>query len=161
MTKPKKKNDNSLTIAQNRKARYNYHILEEMEAGLCLFGSEVKSLRSGGANIAEAYVEMNNEEAFLLNSYIAEYKQAYKNQNHEPYRKRKLLLHKKEIKKLSGKAQKKGLTIVPLSLYFNNKGIAKIKIALAEGKKLYDKRETEKKRDWEREKAKMLKNVNS
>lgn len=153
--KNKKKKSDSNTVASNRKARHNYELLEEWEAGIALLGSEVKSLRKGQANIADSYAVEQGEEIFLINSYIAEYKQAG-NRNHDPLRKRKLLLHRSEIHKIKGRLIDKGLTLVPISLYFNNKGKAKVKIALAKGKAKYDKRETEKKRDWERQKGRIL-----
>jgi SsrA-binding protein len=142
-------------IADNRKARFNYELGETLEAGIGLTGSEVKSLRQGKANIAESYVSPEGGEMWLINAHIPEYKQAGPF-NHEPRRPRKLLLHKREIGRLIGAVQREGMTIVPLRLYFNPRGIAKIEIALARGKKLYDKRETEKKRDWERQKARLL-----
>ncbi|MCE3232648.1 MAG: smpB [Rickettsiaceae bacterium] len=139
-------------IAQNRKARYEYFIEEVLEAGIVLKGSEVKSLREGNANITDAYADEQDGEVLLLQSYIAEYKGA--NQfNHQPKRPRKLLLHRREIKKLFGKLKVKGYTLVPLSIYFNEKKIVKVELGLAKGKKQYDKREAEKERDWNRDKA--------
>jgi SsrA-binding protein len=142
-------------IAQNRKAYHDYHILDKFEAGIVLVGSEVKSLRQSKVSIAEAHVYEMGGEMYLLNSYIPEYLQANRF-NHEPRRPRKLLLHQKQISKLIGKLRTKGLTIVPLSLYFNEKNRAKIEIALVQGKKLHDKRATEKARDWDREKSRMM-----
>jgi SsrA-binding protein len=144
-------------ISDNRKARFNYEIEEVLEAGIELKGTEVKSLRNGKANIAESYAAEYNGEMWIYNLYIPEYLQANRF-NHEPRRPRKLLLHKREIHKLAGAVQKEGKTIVPLKIYFNEEGRAKLEIALAKGKKLHDKRETEKKRDWQREKARVLKN---
>jgi SsrA-binding protein len=141
-------------VAQNRRARRDYFIEEKMEAGLVLTGTEVKSLRAGHANIREAYATEKGGEIWLHNAYIAEY--APGRDNHEPRRPRKLLLHKRQIEKLIGGVQKEGMTIVPLALYFNDRGIAKLEIGLAKGKKQFDKREDEKKRDWQREKARLL-----
>lgn len=155
MAKQKKQNSGTIA-ADNRKARYNYHVLEEYEAGICLVGTEVKSLRSGKANIAESYAEPKDRELFLLNAYIPEYGKAGQYFNHDPRRPRKLLLHQKEIKRLSGKVEQKGLTLIPLSLYFNARGLAKLKLGLCEGKTKYDKRESEKKRDWERQKQRIM-----
>ena len=142
-------------VADNRKARFHYAIGETFEAGIALTGSEVKSLRTGKANIAESYASTRDGEMWLLNSNISEYKQAGRF-NHAPKRPRKLLLHKRQINKLIGAVEREGMTVVPLKLYFNDKGRAKIEIALAKGKKLHDKRETEKKRDWEREKGRLM-----
>ena len=149
------KKDGRKVVADNRKARYNYQIEETFEAGIVLQGSEVKSLRDGKANIAEAYASDEDGEIYLLNSNIPTYKQAGRF-NHEPRRQRKLLLHKREIDKLLGAVQREGMTIVPLKLYFNDRGIAKLELAIARGKKLHDKRETEKKRDWQRQKARIM-----
>jgi SsrA-binding protein len=143
-------------IADNRKARFHYEILETFEAGLQLTGTEVKSLRNGKAMIAESYADNQGDEIYLINSHIPEYVQANRF-NHDPKRHRKLLLHRRQINKLMGSTQKQGLTIVPLKLYFNDRGIAKLEIALAKGKKLHDKRETEKQRDWQREKSRLMK----
>ena len=142
-------------IAQNRKARHNYKIGQIVEAGLVLTGSEVKSLREGHGNIAESYATERDGEIFLINSYIAEYKQAGP-ANHEPRRARKLLLKKREINRLMGAVQRQGMTLVPLRLYFNARGHAKIALALATGKRQYDKRQSEKKRDWDRQKARLI-----
>ncbi len=151
----KSKNDGRKTVAENRKARRNYEIEETFEAGLALQGSEVKSLREGKANIAEAYAAEEDGELWLINGYIAEYPQAGRF-NHEPRRKRKLLLHKREIEKLTGAIERQGMTLVPLRLYFNARGIAKLELALARGKKLHDKRQAEKARDWARQKARLM-----
>jgi SsrA-binding protein len=147
--------DNLKVVAENRKARRNYEVEETLEAGIALVGSEVKSLRTGKANIAEAYATSEGGEIYLINSNIPEYAQAARN-NHEPRRRRKLLLHKREISRLIGAVQRQGMTIVPLRLYFNDRGIAKIKIGLARGRKIHDKREVEKKRDWERQKGRLM-----
>lgn len=144
------------TIAQNRKARYDYFIEDEYEAGIILIGAEVKSLREGRCSIKESYVSIEDGEAFLVNAHIDPYDKASKFVNQEPRRKRKLLLHKREINKLLAKSQKGGYTIISLSMYFNGKGIVKIKIATAKGKKKYDKRQTVKDRDWERDKRNLL-----
>jgi SsrA-binding protein len=143
------------TIADNRKARFNYAIDETLEAGIALTGSEVKSLRSGKASIGESYAAARDGELWLFNSNISEYKQAGRF-NHAPKRPRKLLLHKRQINKLIGAVEREGMTVVPLKMYFNDKGRAKVEIALAKGKKLHDKRETEKKRDWARERGRLL-----
>ena len=142
-------------VADNRKARFNYEIGEVFEAGLALTGSEVKSLRGGKATIAESYADARGEEIWLINSNIPEYLQAARF-NHAPKRPRKLLLHRGQINKLMGAVEREGMTLVPLKLYFNEKGRAKIEIALGRGKKLHDKRETERKRSWEREKGRLL-----
>ena len=139
-------------ISNNRKARFNYFFKEFFEAGLVLKGSEVKSLRDGKANISESYALDNAGEIFLINSHIPSYKESSYN-NHDPKRNRKLLFNKREINKLIGRINREGFTLIPTKLYFK-KGKAKIEIAVAKGKKHYDKRQTKKKRDWEREKAK-------
>jgi len=142
-------------IAFNRKARRNYEILETFEAGLALTGSEVKSLREGKASIGEAYANAKGGELVLINATIPIYAQAGRF-NHEERRDRKLLLHKRQIARLMGAVRREGMTLVPLRLYFNDRGIAKLELALARGKKLHDKRETEKRRSWEREKARLM-----
>lgn len=142
-------------IADNRKARFNYQVLDTLEAGIALTGTEVKSLRAGKATIGESYAGPSGEELLLFNADIPEYLQANRF-NHERKRPRKLLLHKRQINKLIGSVQRDGLTIIPLKLYFNEKGLAKLELALAKGKTLGDKRETEKKRDWDREKGRLL-----
>ena len=141
-------------ISNNRKASFNYFFKEFYEAGMVLKGSEIKSLRDGRANISEAYAFDNKGEIYLVNSHIPSYKQSSYN-DHNPNRLRKLLLNKKEINKLIGRINQEGLTIVPTKLYFF-KGKAKIQLAVAKGKKLYDKRQVKKKRDWNREKARIL-----
>ena len=143
-------------VADNRRARYDYEIGEVYEAGLALTGTEVKSLRTGKATIAESYVDVDRKgEVFLINANIPEYLQANRF-NHDPRRPRKLLLNSREIAKLAQGIEREGMTIVPLKIYFNAQGRAKILVALARGKKLHDKRETEKQRDWNREKSRLL-----
>jgi SsrA-binding protein len=142
-------------IADNRKARFNYEIGEVVEAGIALTGTEVKSLRQGRANIAESYADAKGGEIWLVNANIPEYLQASRF-NHAPKRPRKLLLHRRQINKLAAAVDREGMTIVPLKLFFNDKGRAKIEIALGRGKKLHDKRETEKKRSWERERGRLM-----
>jgi SsrA-binding protein len=146
-------------VADNRKARFNYEIGETFEAGVALTGTEVKSLRAGKATIGESYADARGGELWLVNSYIPEYLQANR-YNHAPKRPRKLLLHKRQVNKLIGAVEREGMTVVPLKLYFNEKGRAKVEIALARGKKLHDKRETEKKRSWNRERARLLRDKN-
>ena len=151
-----KKPDRKLrVIADNRKARFNYEIGEVLEAGIALTGSEVKSLRQGKAAITESYADARGGEIWLVNCNIPEYLQAGRF-NHAPKRPRRLLLHRRQINKLSGAVEREGMTLVPLKLYFNEKGRAKVELALARGKKLYDKRDTEKKRSWERERGRLL-----
>jgi SsrA-binding protein len=142
-------------VAENRKARYSYHIGETFEAGIQLAGTEVKSLRASKANIAESYVSPERGEIWLINANIPEYLQANRF-NHDPKRSRKLLLHKRQMDKLVGAVQREGMTIVPLRLYFNERGRAKVEIALAKGKQAHDKRESEKARDWQREKGRLM-----
>ncbi|MBM3636668.1 MAG: SsrA-binding protein SmpB [Alphaproteobacteria bacterium] len=141
--------------AENRKARFEYAIADTFEAGIALQGSEVKSLRAGKATIGESYAAEKNGELFLVNAYIPEYLEAHQF-NHETKRPRKLLLHRRQVDKLVGAVQREGMTIVPLKIYFNDRGRAKVEIALAKGKNTADKRETAKKRDWEREKSRLL-----
>jgi len=150
------KDDGRKRIAENRKARFEFSIGDTFEAGIQLVGTEVKSMRTGQVNIAESYASVENDGIFLINAYIPEYQGAGRFFQHEPRRKRRLLLHAKEIHKLTIAVERQGMTMVPLELYFNARGIAKLKIALAQGKKLHDKRETEKKRDWNREKARLM-----
>ena len=142
-------------VADNRKARFNYEIGEVFEAGISLTGTEVKSLRVGKATIAESYADARGGEIWLVNSNISEYRQGGRF-NHAPKRPRRLLLHRRQINKLVGAVEREGMTLVPLKLYFNDKGRAKVELALAKGKKLHDKRETEKKRSWERERGRLL-----
>jgi len=142
-------------VADNRKARFNYFIDETFEAGVSLTGTEVKSLRQGKATIAEAYADARDGEIWLINSNIPEYLQANRF-NHAPKRPRKLLLHKRQINRLVGAVEREGMTLIPLKLYFNERGRAKLELALARGKKLYDKRDTEKKRSWDRERGRLM-----
>ena len=142
-------------VADNRKARFHYEITDTYEAGIALTGTEVKSLRQGKATIGEAYAGPSGEEFFLFNAYIPEYLQANRF-NHETKRPRRLLLHKRQIDKLIGATQREGFTVVPLKLYFNERGRAKVELGLGRGKKLHDKRETEKRRDWDRERARVM-----
>ncbi len=142
-------------IAENRRARYDYFLEDAIEAGLVLTGTEVKSLRNGRANIAESYASVEGDEIVLINADIPPYKQANRF-NHEPRRPRKLLLHRKQIDKLMGAVQRDGQTIIPLKLYLNEAGKAKLEIALAKGKKNHDKREAIAERDWQRDKARLM-----
>ncbi len=151
-----KENSNYKVIAENRRARFDYAIEEDLECGILLEGSEVKSLRQGGANIAESYAAVEDGELWLINSYVAPYEQA-KTFRHEERRPRKLLVSRKELSRLWNETQRKGMTLVPMVAYFNHRGIAKIKIGIAKGKKLHDKRETQAKRDWSRQKQRLLK----
>lgn len=151
-----KSDPNYKVVAENRRARFDYAIEDDLECGILLEGSEVKSLREGGANIAESYATVEDGELWLVNSYIAPYRQA-KSFQHEERRRRKLLVSRKQLSRLWNDTQRKGMTLVPLVLYFNHRGMAKIKIGVAKGKKLHDKRETEAKRDWSRQKARLLK----
>ena len=146
---------NRKTISDNRKARHEYLVEDVFEAGIELLGSEVKALRLGRANIAEAYVSPEGDGLVLLNAHIPEYAAANR-QNHEPKRPRRLLMHKREMEKLAGAVQRKGLTIIPLKMYFNDRGRAKLEIALAKGKNAQDKREANKARDWARDKARLM-----
>jgi len=155
MTAAKKERNARKLVAENRKARFNYEIEDVVEAGLMLRGTEVKSLRNGEANIAESYASFEDGEMWLINSHIPEYLEANRF-NHDPRRRRKLLLNKREIARMVNATDREGMTIVPLKLYFNDRGRAKLELAVARGKKLHDKRETEKKRDWSREKARLL-----
>ncbi len=152
----KDQNPNYKVIAENRRARHDYAIEEDLECGIILEGSEVKSLRQGGANVAESYASVENGELWLVNAYIAPYEQA-KTWGHDERRRRKLLVSKKELSRLWNATQRKGMTLVPLVLYFNHKGIAKLKIGIAKGKKTQDKRADQAKQDWNRQKARLLK----
>ena len=143
-------------IAENRRARFDYFLDNFIEAGLALTGSEVKSLRNGKANIAESYAAVENNEIVLVNADIPPYAQSGPHFNHEPRRHRKLLLKRREIDRLIGAVQREGLTLIPTKLYWSDKGLAKLEIALAKGKKIHDKRETEAKRDWQRDKARLM-----
>lgn len=150
------KTDNYKVIAENRRARFEYRIEDTWEAGLQLTGTEVKSLRTGQANIAESYASAENGGLYLINAYIPEFRQAGRFFQHEPRRPRRLLMRAKEIHKIAIAVDRQGMTIVPLQLYFNARGLAKLKIALAQGKKLVDKREDIKKREWQRTKARLM-----
>tara|TARA_R100000306_G_scaffold12799_1_gene15498 strand:- start:448 stop:918 length:471 start_codon:yes stop_codon:yes gene_type:complete len=152
----KNKDDNGL-VAVNRRARFDYELEDTFEAGIQLLGTEVKSLRAGKANIAESYVSPEDNEIYLINADIPPYDHGNRF-NHTPRRRRKLLLKKKEINKIAGSVARDGRTVVPLRLYFNERGIAKLQIALAKGKKTVDKRETKKERDWQRQKSRLMKN---
>ena len=145
-------------IANNKKANHDYFINEKFEAGIVLTGSEVKSLRVNTGSIKESYITDKEGELWLTNCYIKQYSSS--NENADTNRDRKLLVSKKELNKILGASKKEGMTIVPLKLYFNNKGIAKVEIAIAKGKKLYDKREVKKKKDWNIQKKRLLKNIN-
>ena len=151
-----KDNPNYKVVAENRRARYDYAIESDLECGIMLMGSEVKSLRTGQANIAESYAEVKEGELWLVNSYIARYEPA-RTWGHEERRRRKLLVSRKQLSDLWNETQRKGMTLVPLVMYFNHRGMAKVKIGVAKGKKLADKRQTEAKRDWDRQKARLLK----
>ncbi|MBX3570126.1 MAG: SsrA-binding protein SmpB [Rhizobiaceae bacterium] len=152
----KKADPNNKVAAENRKARFSYEILDTVEAGLVLTGTEVKSLRRGQANIQESYASSEGGEIWLINSYLPEYFEASRF-NHEPRRRRKLLLKRREMARLKQNVEREGMTLVPLKIYFNDKGRAKVLVGVARGKKLHDKRETEKQRDWAREKGRLLK----
>ncbi len=151
----KKNND---TIAVNRRAKFDYQIIDTLEAGIMLTGTEVKSLRMGRAQINQCYAGIEEGELWLFGAQIDKYEQAGAHLQHEPRRNRKLLVKSKELKKLIGGVERDGMTIVPMSLYFNNRGLAKLKIGLAKGKKQHEKRETIKNRDWKRDQARILKN---
>ena len=151
-----KDNPNYKVVAENRRARFDYAIETDLECGIQLMGSEVKSMREGQTNIAESYATVENGELWLVNSYIAPYEPA-RQWGHEDRRRRKLLVSRKELSDLWNATQRKGMTLVPLVLYFNHRGIAKLKIGIAKGKKAADKRETQAKRDWNRQKQRLLK----
>jgi SsrA-binding protein len=155
MAQNKKADPNYKVVAENRRARFDYAIEDDIECGIILQGSEVKSLRENSANIAESYAAVENGELWLVNGYIAPYEQA-KTWGHEERRRRKLLVSKKELARMWNDTQRKGMTLVPMVLYFNHKGLAKLKIGIAKGKKLHDKRATEAKRDWGRQKQRLL-----
>jgi SsrA-binding protein len=156
MNQVRKADPNSRVAAENRKARFNYEVLDTIETGLVLSGTEVKSLRGGHANIQESYASFEGGELWLINSYLPEYLQANRF-NHEPRRRRKLLVSRRELARLAQGVEREGMTLVPLKIYFNDRGRAKLLLAVARGKKLHDKRETEKQRDWNREKGRLLK----
>ena len=153
--KKKKKGPPGNIVAQNRKARRDYTIVEDMEAGVMLTGTEVKSLRQGRGSLIDAYAADEDGELYLYNADIPKYEQAGP-ANHEPKRKRKLLLHRREIARLGGAVNRKGMALIPLAIYFNRRGLAKVQLALGEGKRQYDNRETEKSRDWGRQKARLM-----
>lgn len=143
------------TVAENRRARYDYHIEDKLEAGIALTGTEVKSLRFGEGSIAESYAEVRDGEAWLVNSNVPEFSHGNRF-NHEPKRPRKLLLHRREVDKLQGAVERKGMTLVPLSIFFNSQGRAKVELALARGKNAADKRQSTKERDWKRDQARIM-----
>ncbi|BBC72606.1 SsrA-binding protein [Altererythrobacter sp. B11] len=156
MARPKPSTfDKQKTVAENRRARFDYFIEEKFEAGIALSGTEVKSLRFGEGSIAESYAEVRDGEAWLVNANIPEFSHGNRF-NHEPKRPRKLLLHGREIEKLLGAVERKGMTLIPLSIYFNSTGRAKVELALAKGKQTHDKRHTIKERDWQRDKARLM-----
>ncbi len=150
-----KKKDGRKTVADNRKARHNYFFEDVIEAGIVLTGTEVKSLREGKANIAESYASDEDGAIWLINSNIPQYSAGNRN-NHEPRRHRKLLLHQRQIDKLTQAVQREGMTLVPVKLFFNERGMVKLDLALAKGKKIHDKRQTSKDRDWARQKARLM-----
>ncbi len=152
---PKKESSNGKLIADNRKARHNFDFIETLEVGLMLTGTEVKSLRNGKANIAESYATEEQGELWLINSYIPEYLEANRF-NHSPRRRRKLLLHRKQMVNLINSVNREGMTLVPNRLYFNDRGVAKLQLVLAKGRKAHDKREHDKERDWKREQGRIL-----
>ena len=149
-------NKNYKIIAENRRARFDYAIEEDLEVGIMLQGSEVKSLRQGSANIAESYAAVENGELWLVNCYIAPYAQA-KTWGHEERRRRKMLASKRQLSRMWNATQRQGMTLVPIVMYFNDKGLVKLKLGIAKGKKLADKRETSAERDWNRQKQRLLK----
>ncbi|OCC23045.1 SsrA-binding protein [Croceicoccus estronivorus] len=160
MARPKPSTfDKKKTVAENRRARFDYHIDETFEAGIALTGTEVKSLRFGEGSIAESYAEIKGGEAWLINSNVPEFSHGNR-YNHEPKRPRKLLLHEREIARLQGAVERKGMTLVPLSIYFNSRGRAKVELALAKGKQAHDKRASIKERDWKRDKARLMREGN-
>ena len=150
-----KNDEHGKVVAENRKARHEYLVEDTLEAGLMLTGTEVKSLRTGRANIQESYASPENGEMWLINAHIPEYEQGNR-YNHEPRRKRKLLVHRREIDKLQGVVKREGMTLVPLKLYFDQRGRAKLLLGIARGKKAHDKREADKERDWNRQKQRLM-----
>ena len=154
----KDEDDGRRLVARNRRARFDYFIEHTFEAGIMLEGTEVKSLRGGKASINEAYAKPQNGEVYLLNAYIPEFEQAGQHLQHETHRARKLLMHKREISRAIDAVTREGMTLVPLSIYFNKRGRAKLELALAKGKKLHDKRQTTKERDWQRDQSRLLRN---
>jgi SsrA-binding protein len=156
MARPQNKTfDKIKTVAENRRVRFDYYIEDTFEAGIMLTGTEVKSLRFGEGSIAESYAEVRDGEVWLVNSNVPEFSHGNRF-NHEPKRPRKLLLHEREIARLQGSVERKGMTLVPLSIYFNGRGRAKVELALARGKNVADKRQTVKDRDWQRQKARVM-----
>ena len=149
--------DKQKVVAENRRARFDYFVEDRFEAGIELVGTEVKALRQGEGSIAESYATVDGDQVFLINSHIPEYSHGNR-MNHEPRRQRKLLLKGREISKLNGAITRQGLTLVPLSIYFNSRGRAKVELALARGKKVHDKRDTVKESDWKREQQRLLRN---
>ena len=147
--------DKKKVVAENRRARFDYAIEDKFEAGIALTGTEVKSLRFGEGSIAESYAEVKEEEVWLINANIPEFSHGNRH-NHEPKRPRKLLLHQRQIAKLYGAVARQGMTLVPLSIYFNSRGRAKVELALAKGRKAHDKREYEKEKDWKREQGRLM-----
>ena len=146
------------TVAQNRRARVDYHIEDTVEAGMVLTGTEVKSLRANSASLGESYAGPKDGAIYLINAHIPEYQQAGIKMNHEPRRPRKLLLHKREQERLIGQVRRGGYTLVPMRIYFNGRGIAKCELGLAKGKKQHDKRQTQRDRDWQRQKSRLMRN---
>ena len=156
MTRPRHDSfDRRKVVAENRRARFDYAIEERVEAGIALTGTEVKSLRFGEGSIAESYAEVKEDQVWLINSNIPEFSHGNRF-NHEPKRPRKLLLHRREIERLFGAVARQGMTLIPLSIYFNARGRAKVELALAKGRKLHDKREYEQEKDWKREQGRLL-----
>jgi SsrA-binding protein len=156
MARPKPSTfDKQKTVAENRRARFDYFIEDTFEAGIALSGTEVKSLRFGEGSIAESYAAVQDGQAWLINANIPEFSHGNRF-NHEPKRPRKLLLHQREIEKMIGAVERKGMTLIPLSVYFNGRGRAKVELALARGKQTHDKRQTVKERDWKRDKARLM-----
>ncbi len=155
MVRPRREAIKVKTVAENRRARYEYFIDDVLEAGIALAGTEVKALRQGEGSIAESYAEVKDGEMWLVNANIPEFSHGNRF-NHEPKRPRKLLLREREIAKLNGAVTRQGMTLVPLSIYFNDRGRAKVELALAKGKKLHDKRETAKEKDWKRDQARIM-----
>lgn len=155
MARPQRDSVKVKTVAENRRARYEYAIDEVFEAGIALTGTEVKSLRFGEGSIAESYAEVKDDQLWLINANIPEFSHGNRF-NHEPKRPRKLLMHEREIGRLHGAITRQGMTLIPLSVYFNDRGRAKVELALAKGRKLHDKREHEKEKDWKREQGRLL-----
>jgi SsrA-binding protein len=155
MARPQRDSVKVKTVAENRRARYEYAIDETFEAGIALTGTEVKSLRFGEGSIAESYAEVKDDQLWLINANIPEFSHGNRF-NHEPKRPRKLLMHQREIGRLHGAITRQGMTLIPLSVYFNDRGRAKVELALAKGRKLHDKREHEKEKDWKREQGRLL-----